>query len=315
MKRVRLTNETINSYGTWVVTAGIDLTQYNRNPILLYMHRRGEVIGTVINIKVEGDAITGELSFDEASELSQRCKKQWEIGSLRMVSVGLDIIETSSDKKYLKEGQMFPTITKSRLFEVSLVDVGANDDAIVLYKEGKAITLGSGGDNPLTPLQKTSTPNTSNMNQEQLALSLGLPKDATETQIQAKIAELKAQSEEVTQLKAECDAMLTASIETEVDNAIERKLLSAEAKSHFVNLGKQVGLDNLKATLSAMTPQVKLSQVIGHQGGAPQHQTEVTYKKLSDVPAEELDALKKNDRATYARLFEAEYGMKLEDAE
>jgi len=39
--RVRLTNDTLNSYGYRVLTDGVDITQYERNPILLYMHNRG----------------------------------------------------------------------------------------------------------------------------------------------------------------------------------------------------------------------------------------------------------------------------------
>ena len=89
-KRVRLTNESVNSYGFRVLTAGIDLEQFKRNPVLLYMHERGNVIGYVKDLLVENGEVTGELVFDEASELSIRCKKQYEVGSLRMVSIGLD---------------------------------------------------------------------------------------------------------------------------------------------------------------------------------------------------------------------------------
>ena len=141
-KRVRITNESLNSYGTRVLTAGMIVEQYNRNPVLLYMHQRGQVIGYVKDLKVENDAVTGELVFDEASELSIRCKKQWEFGSLKMVSVGIDILETSDAPEFLVQGQTAPTITKSKLFEVSLVDIGANDDAIVLQKDGVRLTLG-----------------------------------------------------------------------------------------------------------------------------------------------------------------------------
>ncbi len=141
-KRVRISNESLNSYGTRVLTAGMNVEQYNRNPVLLYMHERGQVIGYVKDLKVEGDEVTGELMFDEATELSQRCKKQWEFGSLKMVSAGIDILELSEDPKHLVQGQTSPTISKSKLFEVSLVDIGANDDAIVLQKDGKRIELG-----------------------------------------------------------------------------------------------------------------------------------------------------------------------------
>ena len=86
-KRVRITNESVNSYGFRVLTSGIDLEQYRRNPVLLYMHERGNVIGYIDGLQVENGEVTGELVFDEASELSTRCKKQYEVGSLRMVSI------------------------------------------------------------------------------------------------------------------------------------------------------------------------------------------------------------------------------------
>ena len=93
--RVRLTNDTLNSYGYRVLTDGVDITQYERNPILLYMHNRGKAIGLIKDIKKENGEITGELAFDEATELSTQCKKQWDFGSLRMVSIGFEGIETS----------------------------------------------------------------------------------------------------------------------------------------------------------------------------------------------------------------------------
>ena len=65
-KRVRITNDRLNSYGTRVLTAGMDVEQYERNPVLLYMHERGKVIGYVKDLKVEDGEVTGELMFDEA---------------------------------------------------------------------------------------------------------------------------------------------------------------------------------------------------------------------------------------------------------
>ena len=156
-KRVRITNDSLNSYGTRVLTAGMDIEQYRRNPVLLYMHERGNVIGYVKDLKAEDGEVTGELMFDEASGLSVRCKKQYEFGSLKMVSAGLDILETSEDPALLVQGQTSPTVTRSKLFEVSLVDIGANDDAIVLQKDGKKITLGRDSECPLPLLIKNKS--------------------------------------------------------------------------------------------------------------------------------------------------------------
>ena len=44
-KRVRITNDSLNSYKFRVLTSGLDVAQYNRNPVLLYMHERGSVVG------------------------------------------------------------------------------------------------------------------------------------------------------------------------------------------------------------------------------------------------------------------------------
>ena len=71
-RRVRISNDSLNSYGSRVLTAGMNVEQYCRNPVLLYMHERGNVIGYVKDLKSENGEVTGELVFDEASELSKR---------------------------------------------------------------------------------------------------------------------------------------------------------------------------------------------------------------------------------------------------
>ena len=309
-KRVRISNESLNSYGTRVLTAGMNVEQYNRNPVLLYMHERGQVIGYVKDLKVEGDEVTGELMFDEATELSRRCKKQWEFGSLKMVSAGIDILELSEDPKHLVQGQTRPTISKSKLFEVSLVDIGANDDAIVLQKDGKRIELGKDGGVEL-PLLHSNNNNQKpkQMDQEKLALELGLPKDADEATINATLAKLKADGAEAETLRQERDTLRAARIETLVNAAIAEKKIGEDKKQQFLDLGKKIGADELKQTFDAMSPQVKLSNIVG--GGAPAG-GHAEYKKLSDVPSDELAKLREQNPAQYKKLYKAEYGIECE---
>lgn len=308
-KRVRITNESVNSYGFRVLTSGIDLEQYRRNPVLLYMHERGNVIGYVKDLQVENGEVTGELVFDEASELSIRCKKQFEVGSLRMVSVGLDPKETSGAPELLLEGQTRPTVTKSKLVEVSLVDIGANDDAIRMYNEGTAIELGKDG-NCLLPLLSNNPINQTTMDLKKLALQLGLPETADEATVLAKIAELQKEAGASVTLKAENDKLKLAGITTLVDKAITEKKITVENKEHFLNLGKTIGAEELEKTLAAMSPNVKLSGIINHQGGSPAQQG--SYTKLSEVPEAELLTMRQSDPATYKRLFKAEYGYECE---
>ena len=306
-KRVRISNESLNSYGTRVLTAGMNIEQYNRNPVLLYMHERGQVIGIVKDLRVEGTEITGELEFDEATELSQRCKKQWAFGSLKMVSVGIDILEMSEAPEHLVQGQTSPTITKSKLFEVSVVDIGANDDALVLQKDGERITLSKDG-GTLLPLLHNKNKNKEEMDKEKLALALGLSKDADESAIHEAIAKLKNEAADADALKKECETMRASRIETLVDAAVSEKKIGEEKREQFLQLGKKIGADDLKATFDAMSPQVKLSSLVGSQGGSPSTGT-AEYKKLSDVPAEKLELLKKEDISLYKKLYKAEDGF------
>lgn len=306
-KRVRITNNSLNSYGTRVLTAGMDVEQYCRNPVLLYMHDRGNVIGYVKDLKVEGDEITGELMFDEASELSQRCKKQYEFGSLRMVSVGIDIKEMSESPEYLVEGQTRPTVTRSKLFEVSLVDVGANDDAIRLTKDGATIELGKDGSCQI-PLLNNNIQTIQQMELKDFALMLGLAETADEAAIKAEVATLKASKAEADQLRKEKETLTLASITQVVETAISEKRINADRKDQFITLGKTTGVEELKNIFAAMAPQQKLSAVISTQGGSPVA-VPATYKKLSEVPADQIMDIRENNREEYARLYKAEYGM------
>ena len=306
-KRVRITNSSVNSYGTRVLTSGLDISQYERNPVLLYMHERGTVIGYMKDLRLEGDELTGEPVFDEASELSQRCKKQWEFGSLRMVSIGIDIIETSESPEHILQGQSRPTITKSKLDEVSVVDIGANDDAIVLKKDGRRLV--NENINEVLTLMKPNNnqqkeTKMSNKNEE-TAPKEGVAVESPEVaQLKKENAELKA---EVDSLKQEKESMTLAIITTAVDNAIADRRLEAGKKDQFIELGKKVGVEELGNILSLMQPKAKASAVL--RGGRVATPENGEWKTLRDVPADKLMDLRENDKEEYARLYKATYGI------
>lgn len=299
--KVRISNDSLNCYGTRILTEGMDISQFERNPVLLYMHHRGSVVGQVKNIVKGKNEVTGVLIFDEATDLSKQLKKQYEEGSMRMVSVGVSVLEWSEAPEHLVQGQTSPTVAKSKLVEVSCVDVGANDDAIRLFSDGDVLTLAKDGKNPMPILTKQNK-----MEITQLALMLGLPETATAEQVKAKIGQLLALAKEFETLKKEKEQLVLSAITSAVDGAVKERRLSAENKAHFIELGKKIGLDELNATLKAMNPAAKLSSQLNTSASA------VCYKKLSDVPEAELKAMKENDPAHYASLYKAEYGIDLE---
>lgn len=307
---VVISNSTLNTRCFRVLTSGIDIAQYQRNPIMLFMHNRpwrGDTdtqlpLGVVENVRIEGDNLMGTLKFDEADDFSKSIKAKWDAGTLRMVSPGLEPIERSEDPAYLLPGQKYSTVTKSKLIEVSVVDMGGNDDALALYNDGKLITLSMGGDNDF--LQPINT----NLNEESMktiALFLGLTEGASEADILAKVKELKLVADKVGPLELAVEQQRVAAITTEVETAISLKKVTADKKEHFITLGKKVGLEDLRATLQLMTPASKPTDHI-HLGKDGKETAE--FKKLSDVPEAELKLMRENDKETYQRLFKAEYG-------
>lgn len=322
-KEVIISTSGLNCYGGRVLTSGIDLTQFQKNPLLLWMHRRSfdrdaMPIGRIDNLRTDGDRLIGTPVFDQNDEFAKKIESKWENGFLRMASAGIEIIETSDAPEHLLQGQTRRTITRCRLEEVSIVDMGGNDEALQLYdRSGKVLKLAAGEDNDALPLlapEKKDDPSgtasdgkdnnqtnksTQSMNKEILQL-LGLSETATEQEAVGALRLLKEKADKV-------ETLQLASITAVVDGAIAEKRITADKKEHFVNIGKAAGIDSLRTTLSLMQPVKKPTEVI-HQTDAPRDDAPKTYAKLSDVPADQLEKLREERPQDYERLYKAEYG-------
>ena len=322
-KEVIISTSGLNCYGGRVLTSGIDLTQFQKNPLLLWMHRRSfdrdaMPIGRIDNLRTDGDRLIGTPVFDQNDEFAKKIESKWENGFLRMASAGIEIIETSDAPEHLLQGQTRRTITRCRLEEVSIVDMGGNDEALQLYdRSGKVLKLAAGEDNDALPLlapEKKDDPSgtapdgkdnnqtnksTQSMNKEFLQL-LGLSETATEQEAVGALRLLKEKADKV-------ETLQLASITAVVDGAIAEKRITADKKEHFVNIGKAAGIDSLRTTLSLMQPVRKPTEVI-HQTDAPRDDEPKTYAKLSDVPADQLEKLREERPQDYERLYKAEYG-------
>lgn len=312
-KEVVISTSALNSYGSRVLTEGVDLEQYRRNPVLLWMHRRYSKddmpIGRIENIRVEGDKIIGTPVFDKKDPFAAGIAQKWADGFLRMASAGLTIIELSDAPEHLLPGQTRMTISRSKLDEVSIVDIGANDEALQLYNaQGLQIKLATGEQSTDVPLllskddvdnpNNNQNPRTKKMNKE-LLLALGLGEGATDEQaVQAALAlSAKVQAAEAAEL---------ALVQEEVKQAINLGKIKADKEEHFIQLGKSMGLTSLRTTLASMTPGARLASMIQH-GGAPV--SAVAYSKLSDVPSGQVAQLKAESPEEYVRLYQAEFGF------
>ena len=180
--------ENVNSYGYRVITSGIDYTQYERNPVVLFMHNRStrdkptgdEVIGRA-RLSKEGGQLIAYITFDTENEFASKIEKKVKGDFIRMCSMFADIIEASSDEALVLPGQKYETITKCKLVEISIVDIGGNDDAIRLSASGTAPKIKLLNQKSENKMSEFKT----------IALALGVDANTGEVELLKKVDELK----------------------------------------------------------------------------------------------------------------------------
>lgn len=257
MKRIVISDESINTYGFWVRTDGIDLSPFLKNPVMLWNHNRdnhGTVnaqlpIGIWKDLRIENGVLTGEPVFDETDEFAVRIKKKYEAGILNACSMGFVPLEWSDAPEMLKEGQTVATVTRCRLMEISICDIPSNGNAtVVLYDENsKTINL---SDLP----NKAIGPKINDMSKE-IAKKLGLDENASP---QACVDAIKKKDDEIAMLKAKVDGFekVDATAKKEeakrlLDDAVKTGRIDATARPQFEKLFEN-DHEGAKAALAAL---------------------------------------------------------------
>jgi len=309
-----VSTERVNELGSRVLTAGVDLSQYEKNPVLLYMHRRGMYdnepllpIGNVVDLRINDGKLVGTPMFDTSNELEKRIADKWEKGVLRMMSPKFDILETSNAPELVLQGQTRETITRCKLIEISIVDIGGNDDALQLCRSGKVLELASGAACESLPLLKSEIEpeiehtNNQNLKQmENILLALGLDKTSTDEQAVAAIKSLQLKAEKV-------DSIELSAITGAVDAAITAKKITADQKDHFVTLGKSAGVESLNKTLELMKVASKPTDMINPNSDGNE-QPETIALKWGDLTPETVVKMKAENPKQYIALFKENYG-------
>lgn len=314
-RKVRISDSSLNSYGTRVLTSGVDLVQFRKNPVLLWMHNRAwrgqqsEVLplGYVENIQVEGDSITGELVFDEQDEFAKQIASKWDGGILRMVSPNFDIIAVDESPDLAVPGQTRATITKAKLVEVSVVDIGGNDNNIALQYQGKELKLSEGGEFPEIPAIQLHNPKKEEMSYKTIALKLGLNEDAPEDKVLSEVSVLLGYKTANETLRKELDDLKLSGITGKVNAAVTAGLLPADKAADMIALGK-MDEKQLDTVLSLLHKPVKPTAVINTPANGGSVELSKS-QKLGDIPEKDWADLRENNNAEYIRLFKAQFGI------
>jgi hypothetical protein len=260
---------------------------------------------------VEDGKLLADPVFDTDDEFAVKIQKKVEKKHIRMASVGIEPIELSDSPEHILPGQRRATVSKSEILEASIVDIGANRNALRLYKNGKLIELSAGTENLIPLLKQEPETNPKNLNKmKQIAITLGLKDDATEGEIINAINQLKnvqkTHETVIAEQKEALSKVASKNAEQLVDAAIAAKKITAAQKEQFVKLAMS-DFDTAKTVLDTMqaprniTASLKSETTTGT--GAP------TAKKFKELSEAELLELRSNEPETYKELFKAEYGF------
>lgn len=130
-----LSNEVVNDQGFVILNDGVNWDRYKKNPILLYGHNWDAPIGNVVKIhRDENGDWRGTLVFDGVTELSREKRDQYLAGTLRGVSL-------SGKAYYTKQGDI-KFATRFDVYEISLLSIPSNPDAVDTVEGGEEIMVG-----------------------------------------------------------------------------------------------------------------------------------------------------------------------------
>jgi len=300
-----INTENVNSYGYRILTDGIDYKQYMRNPIVLFMHDRdgygnkgSEVIGRCTRLYKEGTTLIAEVEFDEQDEFAKKIAGKVERGYIRMASMFVEIKEVSTQPQHILEGQVYETVTACKLVEISIVDIGGNDNALKLSKDGKPFQL-----------KKIVTHNTNNMDIKVIALALGMGDNAKEeavlSTIQAlKLAKEKAEAQVVSLTKTIKESQ-TAEAITLVDKAVQLGLIPEALKESQLRQFETDFVEQ-KAVLSRLISDKETENTQQSKSGVVREVVLGAGAKSTSTTDESFDYLQKHNPAKLRYLRDKE---------
>ncbi len=321
MKTFILHDESVNSYGFRMLTNGVILDDFKKNPVMFYNHDDREMpIGRWENIRIEADKILAEANFDQGDPKAKEIARKVEEGYISACSVGAWVLESTSDASLYIDGQDAPTVTKWSLREVSICNIPANHNALALY-DANGLRVGE-ADIPtileLTDRQLTITGKKETMN-EVVKTLLNLSNDAT---IDDAIAAIRANQKTISTLTEEVEALRTEKKEAE-----EKKL--QEKRNRFEALLDQAikGGSLMESQKESMTTlfdanpdeTLRVLEAMPRRRSVTEQLTDKKDSKmasLADKSWEELDKLGKlaelraNDPVLYQEKYNERFNIK-----
>jgi hypothetical protein len=244
-KRFQVSDESVNCYGFWIRTEGINLDQAKRNCPAYFNHETYRIpLGHWENLSIEGGSLFADLVIEGATEEEKTYIRKIENGDIKACSGGFDPKKWETEGMFLKEGYA-PCLFDSDLFEISIAPLPGNKNALALRGKEGLVTLSDANKGAFIPALNNAP------DMKQIALKLGLSENATEQEILTAVVGLQA-------IKANAEAM-----QQHIASKAAVELDSDEKKNLFNDLLKT----NLSQALSFLSLNATKNEGVLNEGG------------------------------------------------
>lgn len=264
-KKFILSDSSVNVYGYRLLTSGFQLSQYQKNPIGYYMHRREE--GIVLkweDIAIEDDNVVGYPVINLAHPKGEQLFNEVSNGFLNAASVGhIVVLEHSNYPDLMLPGQTGPTITRWYNKECSLVDIPGNANALTTLYDAQEnlLNLSDISTTALLPMGSITA----------IAQALALPANASPQLVHESVLQLQhnlsaartlcaTQAQQLLELEQQLASIEAKASEAELqtilaDATTKGKITQAAAQRLATDYATNIpALKELMATLPVYTP-------------------------------------------------------------
>lgn len=314
-----LHDESVNTYGFRMLTSGVNLDEFRKNPVMLLNHNDYSLpIGRWENIRIDGGKILADAVFDEKDERAAEVMRKVDNDFIRMASIGAWPPEEKSDAYSLMlPGQRYPTVTKWTVREASIVAIGANHNALAFYDKNTQEVIDLTVAGAIVRLMDNS-PKTLNMSL--LTQKLNLHDTANEAEIVSAVqnlmddnARLKSENKTLTdaidKVNADRDAANKAEAVRLVDAAILTGRLDAKAKEATLAMFDK-DFESTKAMLDAIPERQSIARQINSTGTGTANLADLKGKSWDELDkANKLTELKDKAPEIYAEKFKERFGV------
>lgn len=297
MKIILCDSTTINSYGFRTDVSGINLSRFNKNPVMLYNHDPERIIGRWEHVKTDGNRLIAEPVFDMEDPFAAEIARKVEQGFIKGCSMGLVI-------KNISQSKGIDVATNSVLIEASIVGIPSDENALVVYDNEENKKKLSINDFNKLFYQMENKETTTSIDNSQLSI------DNLKAELAAKTDIITDLSSQIDELKKELAERDFREAEAHINSLIEAGHISEDVKSIALAfyLSNPEDTDKLLASVTAKSesqPEAKTVSLSELLKTSPK-KVDRTWDELDK--AGELKRLKEINPEEFRRLFFDKFG-------